>query len=243
MRATVWGCRGSIASPGPETVRYGGNTPCVELRPGAGPLVILDAGTGIRPLGANCEREGVREVHVLLTHLHLDHIEGLGFFPPLWPGDVDLLVGGRSSPVASLENRIARYLSPPLFPVALDEIPGPIAFHDVPDEEWAIGSVRLRAQPIAHPGPTVGYRLEENSHSFAYLPDHEPALVGELGSRPPEWVSGFSLAHGVDVLLHDAQFTEREYHARVGWGHSSVAHAVEFARLAEGGQLVLFHHH
>jgi phosphoribosyl 1,2-cyclic phosphodiesterase len=241
MRATVWGCRGSIASPGPETVRYGGNTPCVELRPAVGPLIVLDAGTGIRRLGVNCEREGVSEVHVLLTHLHIDHIEGLGFFSPLWAG-ADLHIWGPSSPVASLASRIGRYLSPPLFPVALEQVPEPITFHDVPDEEWAIGSVRLRAQPIAHPGPTVGYRVQENGRSFAYLPDHEPALVGELGSRPPEWVSGFSLAHGVDVLLHDAQFTEHEYLTKVGWGHSSIAHAVEFARLAEVGRLVLFHH-
>ena len=121
-------------------------------------------------------------------------------------------------------------------------MPGTITFHDVTDEEWTIGSVRLRAQPIAHPGPTVGYRIQEDGRSLAYLPDHEPALMGELGARPPEWVSGFSLADRADVLVHDAQFTEAEYEEKVGWGHSSVAHAVEFARLAKTGQLLLFHH-
>jgi phosphoribosyl 1,2-cyclic phosphodiesterase len=242
VRATVWGCRGSIASPGPETIRYGGNTPCIELRPAEGPLIVLDAGTGIRRLGADCEREGLRVLHVVLTHLHLDHIEGLAFFSPLWLREVDLHVWGPSSPVESLASRIARYFSPPLFPIALKDVPGTITFHDVPDEEWTIGSVRLRAQPIAHPGPTVGYRIQENGRSLAYLPDHEPALTGELGARPPEWVSGFSLADRVDLLVHDAQFTEVEYEGRVGWGHSSVAHAVEFARLANSGQLLLFHH-
>jgi phosphoribosyl 1,2-cyclic phosphodiesterase len=242
MHATVWGCRGSIASPGAETVRYGGNTACIEVRPDDGPLIVLDAGTGIRRLGADCEREGVREVHLVLTHLHIDHVEGLGFFSPLWAGAVDLHVWGPSSPVASLANRIGRYLSPPLFPVELKDVPGTITFHDVPDEEWRIGSVRLRAQPIAHPGPTVGYRIEEDGRSLAYLPDHEPALVGELGSRPPEWISGFSLAEHVDILVHDAQFTEREYESKIGWGHSSIAHAVEFARLAKAARLVLFHH-
>jgi phosphoribosyl 1,2-cyclic phosphodiesterase len=242
MHATVWGCRGSIASPGAETVRYGGNTPCIEVRPEDGPLIVLDAGTGIRRLGVACEREGVREVHLLLTHLHLDHVEGLGFFVPLWSGEVDLHVWGPGSPVANLASRIARYLSPPLFPVELKDAPGTITFHDAPGQEWEIGSVRLRAQPIVHPGPTIGYRLKENGRSLAYLTDHEPALVGELGSRPPDWISGFSLAEGVDILLHDAQFTEREYESKIGWGHSSVAHAVEFARLSQAGRLVLFHH-
>jgi phosphoribosyl 1,2-cyclic phosphodiesterase len=242
MHATVWGCRGSIASPGAETVRYGGNTACIEVRPDDGPLIVLDAGTGIRRLGVDCEREGVREVHLVLTHHHIDHVEGLGFFSPLWAGAVDLHVWGPSSPVASLANRIARYLSPPLFPVELKDVPGTITFHDVPADEWRIGSVLLRAQPIVHPGPTVGYRIEENGRSLAYLPDHEPALVGELGSRPPEWISGFSLAENVDILVHDAQFTEGEYEFKIGWGHSSVAHAVEFARLADAGRLVLFHH-
>jgi phosphoribosyl 1,2-cyclic phosphodiesterase len=242
VRATVWGCRGSIASPGAETVRYGGNTPCIELRPAEGPLIVLDAGTGIRRLGVNCEREGLRHLHVVLTHLHLDHIEGLAFFSPLWLREVDLHVWGPSSPVESLTSRVARYFSPPLFPIALKDVPGAITFHDVPDEEWTIGSVRLRAQPITHPGPTVGYRIQEDGRSLAYLPDHEPALTGELGTRPPEWVSGFSLAARADVLVHDAQFTEIEYEEKVGWGHSSVAHAVEFARLANARRLLLFHH-
>jgi phosphoribosyl 1,2-cyclic phosphodiesterase len=242
MHATVWGCRGSIASPGADTVRYGGNTPCVEVRPTDGPLIVLDAGTGIRRLGAICEREGIRELHVVLTHLHLDHIEGLAFFSPLWVRDVDVHVWGPSSPVESLPNRISRYFSPPLFPVELKDVPGTITFHDVPDDRWNIGSVGLLAQPIAHPGPTVGYRIQENGRSLAYLPDHEPALMGELGTRPPEWVSGFSLADHVDILVHDAQFTEREYEGRIGWGHSSVVHAVQFARLANAKRLLLFHH-
>jgi phosphoribosyl 1,2-cyclic phosphodiesterase len=242
MHTTVWGCRGSIASPGPETVRYGGNTSCVEVRPKEGPPIVLDAGTGIRRLGIECNREGLHEVHLLLTHLHLDHVEGLGFFLPVWSRDIEVQVWGPASPVSTLADRLARYLSPPLFSVDLKEIPGRITFRDVAESEWEIGSVRLRAQSIEHPGPTVGYRLEEDGSSLAYLPDHEPALVGDLGSRPPEWISGFSLADHADVVLHDAQFTEREYKSRIGWGHSSVAHAVEFARLAEAGRLVLFHH-
>jgi phosphoribosyl 1,2-cyclic phosphodiesterase len=242
VRATLWGCRGSIASPGPETVRYGGNTPCVEVRPCAGGIIVLDAGTGIRRLGSSSDLQGVSEVHLLLTHLHLDHVEGIPFFPPLWSGAVELNVWGPPSPVGTLADRIARYLSPPLFPLEVKDIPGTIKFRDVPEEEWKIGTVRLRAQPIIHPGPTVGYRLEEDGRSLAYLPDHEPALGGDFASRAPEWISGLSLADGVDVLIHDAQFTDEEYPAKIGWGHSSLTHAIDFARRAAVRRLVLFHH-
>jgi phosphoribosyl 1,2-cyclic phosphodiesterase len=242
MRVTLLGCRGSIPSPGPETVRYGGNTSCVELRPQEGPLVVLDAGTGIRRLGTHSDIEGLSEVHLVLTHLHLDHVEGLGFFSPLWTGQLELSVWGPASPVASLTERVARYLSPPLFPVELKDVPGTITFRDAPEQEWEIGSLRIRAQPIVHPGPTVGYRIEEGGRSLAYLPDHEPAFLGDLTSRPPEWISGFSLADHVDVLVHDAQFTEGEYVSKVGWGHSSVAHAIDFARRTAAARLVLFHH-
>jgi hypothetical protein len=142
--------------------------------------------------------------------------------------------------VRSLEERIARYFSPPLFPVQLSDVPAQMTFHDVPDE-WEIGSARLVAQPISHPGPTVGYCLsEENGRSLAYLPDHEPGLGADLTALPAEWVSGHALADAVDVLVHDAQYTEDEYAMRVGWGHSSVEQAVTFARKASVRQLVLY---
>jgi ribonuclease BN (tRNA processing enzyme) len=142
----------------------------------------------------------------------------------------------------SLEERIARYFSPPLFPVELTEAPARIRFHDAPEEGWEIGSARLFTEPVEHPGPTVGYRIEEGSASLAYIPDHEPALAGDLERASPEWISGFTLAERASVLLHDSQFFEHEYESRVGWGHSSVAHAVAFARASSTERLVLFHH-
>jgi phosphoribosyl 1,2-cyclic phosphodiesterase len=240
IRATIWGCRGSLASPGPDTLRYGGNTSCVEVRPDPDTLIVLDAGTGIRPLGL---RERLpRRIHLLLTHLHLDHIEGLGFFAPIWQPQTELHVWGPPSALRSLEQRVARYFSPPLFPVQLADIPSRVTFHDVPDDEWEIAGVRVLGAPVSHPGPTLGYRLSMDGRTLAYIPDHEPVLGVDIESLPAEWISGHELARDADLLLHDAQFTEEEYLQRVGWGHSSVAHAVAVARTAGVGRLLLFHH-
>jgi len=203
---------------------------------------VLDAGTGIRPLGVKLGGERLATIHLLLTHLHLDHLEGLGFFTPCWSSETALHIWGPPSSVRSLEERIARYLSPPLFPVQLSEIPAQMTFHDVPVEEWEIGPARLLAHPVSHPGPTVGYRLSEGGRSLAYIPDHEPAFGVDLSTVPPEWMSGYALVDGADVLLHDSQYGEDEYSARVGWGHSSVEQAVAFARITNVRRLVMFHH-
>lgn len=241
MLATVWGCRGSLATPGPGTVRCGGNTSCLELRLDDGSLLILDAGTGIRALGL--ELTNVREpIHLLLTHLHLDHVEGLGFFLPIWNAKNEVHVWGPASPVRTLDQRIARYLSPPLFPIQLADIPARVVFHDVPGEPWNIGAARIEAAPVSHPGPTLGYRIEADGAVVAYIPDHEPALGTDLAELKPDWISGLGVAQDTDVLFHDAQYFEDEYATRVGWGHSSVADTVTFARLAGARRLVLFHH-
>jgi phosphoribosyl 1,2-cyclic phosphodiesterase len=240
LHIRIWGCRGSLPTPGPTTVQYGGNTSCVEVTTSGGSRIILDAGTGIKQLGARLGREA--PIHLLLTHLHLDHLEGLRFFGPLWTPDAELHVWGPSSPMYSLEERVERAVSPPLFPLELADSPAKIVFHDVPHETWELAGMRVLALPVSHPGPTVGYRLEADGRAFAYIPDHEPVLGVELESLTSDWISGHALADGVDVLVHDCQFSEAEYPERVGWGHSSVAHAVSFARRAEVGQLMLFHH-
>ncbi len=179
MRVTIWGCRGSVPTPGPETITYGGNTSCVEVSLDDGRVLVLDAGTGIRPLGFDLLDRGLRKIHLCLTHLHLDHF---------------------------------------------------------------VDRVSLAAHFVVHPGPTVGYRIETSGSSFAYIPDHEPALAGAIAGRSIDWISGAALASGVDVLVHDAQYFEDEYEERIGWGHSSVADAVEFKRAVGAGKLVLFHH-
>jgi phosphoribosyl 1,2-cyclic phosphodiesterase len=242
VRATIWGCRGSLAAPGPGTVRYGGNTSCVEVETPTGGLIVLDAGTGIRSLGVDLAGRAPETIHLLLTHLHLDHVEGLGFFAPLFRQQTTVHVWGPPSSVHSLEERVASYLSPPLFPLHLTDFPAALRFHDVPDEDWEIEGVRVAARPVEHPGPTVAYRLESNGRSLAYIPDHEPALGLDLEAVSDDWISGYEVAAGADVLLHDAQYTEEEYPAKLGWGHSSVADAVALARSADVGRLLLFHH-
>lgn len=241
MRATIWGCRGSIAAPGASKLRYGGDTSCVEVQLDDGVLIILDAGTGIRELGARLEGS-VGEVHILLTHLHMDHVEGLPFFPLLWNPDANLSIWGPPSPALSLRERLARYMSPPLFPIDVHDVPAPCSFHDLPTEGWTIGSARVTALPIEHPGPTVGFRIEENGRSLAYMPDHEPAVLGDFRRESPEWIDGFAIAERADVLFHDSQYTPEEYEARRGWGHSSFTDSVAYAEVTGARKLVMFHH-
>lgn len=208
-----------------------------------GTLIILDAGTGIRELGQSLlNGERVQKINLFLTHLHLDHVEGLGFFPALWDPEVELHIWGPPSSLRSLEDRIAKLMSPPLFPVQLSDVPCRPVFHDVPSSEVTIGGARVLVEPVLHRGSTVAYRIEESGRSFAYIPDHEPALGVDLEQVEPKRVSGFVLAEGADVLFHDSQYTEDEYPTRRAWGHSSVAHTVNFALLAKARNLVMFHH-
>ena len=242
MRVRIWGCRGSVATPGPQTIRCGGNTSCIEISLDDGAVFVLDAGTGIRELGNDLVERGVKELNLLLTHLHLDHLEGLRFFAPLFDPDTTIHLWGPRSPVLTLKERIRRSFSPPLFPIDLMDTPAAVVFHDLPKTQWSIGSAKLTASLIVHPGPTVGYRIEADGSSVAYIPDHEPALTGDFTQRSRDWISGGSIAQDVDLLLHDAQYFEEEYDGRLGWGHSSVESAVAYADAVGARRLVLFHH-
>ena len=241
MRVEIWGSRGSLASPGPDTIRYGGNTSTVLVVGDDGEHVVLDAGTGIRPLGLRIP-EDVHRVDVLITHLHMDHLQGLGFFQPIFRPELEVHVWGPPSITMPLHARIGRYLSPPLFPVTLRQMPCKLALHDA--EPYArIGSLRVRSDLVCHPGPTVGYRITSPAGKVvAYLPDHEPALGVESFPTSSEWTSGFDLAHRADLLIHDAQYTDEEYDTHVGWGHSSIQHLASFAKLADVAQVAPFHH-
>jgi phosphoribosyl 1,2-cyclic phosphodiesterase len=242
MRVTIWGCRGGIPTPGPDTVRCGGNTSCIEVALDNGAVFVLDAGTGIRDLGNDLQERGARRIHLLLTHLHLDHLEGLRFFAPLFDEDVKIDVWGPRSPTQTLRERIRRSFSPPLFPIDLSEIPAKLSFNDVPGKPWSVEGAKLASGLVMHPGPTVGYRIEADASSVAYLPDHEPALTGEFEKRSLDWISGGSIAKDVDLLLHDSQYFDEEYENHVGWGHSSVDTAVAYAHAVGARRLVLFHH-
>jgi phosphoribosyl 1,2-cyclic phosphodiesterase len=241
VRITVWGARGSQASPGPDTIRYGGNTSCVEVQAASNTRVMLDAGTGLRVAGGRLPPE-VRRVDILLTHLHMDHIQGLGFFEPLFRPDFEVHIWGPGSATADLRQRLTRYISPPLFPVRLGELPCALHLHDLCDDLLDVPEVAVGTKLVCHPGPTVGFRLEDGSGTLAYLPDHEPFLACSRFADSPEWCSGFEIAAGVDLLIHDAQYTAAEYARRVGWGHSTLEHALAFARLAGVGSFMPFHH-
>jgi phosphoribosyl 1,2-cyclic phosphodiesterase len=241
VRLTLWGTRGSLPSAGPENVRYGGNTSCVEVRGADGTLLVLDAGTGIRRLGYAVERE-IPRVDILLTHLHMDHIQGLGFFAPLYQEGLEVHIWGPPSTRLDLATRLTKYLSPPLFPVRLGDLPCKPTLHDVTPGMFSIGGLAVSTDLVCHPGPTLGYRITENSASMAYLPDHEPALgTGEL-PLDPEWTSGLALAMNADLLIHDTQYVAEEYPEHTGWGHSAVGQTIAFAAAAHVKRLVTFHH-
>ncbi|HTE85972.1 MAG TPA: MBL fold metallo-hydrolase [Dehalococcoidia bacterium] len=241
MIVQLWGTRGSLPSSGPDTVGYGGNTASVEIQGADGTILALDAGTGIRRLGAAIDPSAER-VDILLTHLHMDHIQGLGFFAPFFRPAGEIHIWGPASATMDLRSRLTRYLSPPLFPVRIRDLEARVVLHDAPDQPIKIGGFEVVAQHVIHPGPTVGYRISAGEVSVAYLPDHEPALAASRFPAEPHWTSGFDLASGVDLLIHDGQYTDDERRARIGWGHSSVTEAVAFGELAGAQRLVLFHH-
>ncbi len=240
MKIKVWGARGSVPSPGPEMNRYGGNTSCLEMTLSDDSKLILDAGTGIRTLGSTLL--GAPQVNILLTHLHLDHIQGLMFFPPCFHAESRITIWGPASPEASLEDRIARYISAPLSPVEVRELPCEVDFRDTPPSEWQLGPATIRAESVTHRGPTLGFRVTDGDTTVCYIPDHEPALGSPIEGCEPEWLSGYELARDATLLVHDCQYTDAEYPEHIGWGHSRLSDTVAFADAVGAQRLLLFHH-
>jgi phosphoribosyl 1,2-cyclic phosphodiesterase len=220
---------------------YGGNTSCVEVTLADGTEIILDAGTGIRELAA-ARTSHASTMQILLTHLHLDHIQGLLFFGPLFDPTSEITVYGPPAPGPNLDQRLARYLSAPLSPVDLHELPARVEFAPCPRGEWQVGGARIQAAIVAHRGVTLGYRITEGESTLCYLPDHEPALGTSLADADAGWISGSGLADGATALIHDAQYRDDEYPNYVGWGHSRVSDTVTFASRTNAQRLILFHH-
>jgi phosphoribosyl 1,2-cyclic phosphodiesterase len=241
VRVKLWGVRGSIPVPGAAAAGFGGNTPCVGISAGDGCELILDAGSGIRELGSELSGH-CREIHILLTHLHLDHIQGLVFFAPMFDPTVQVTVWGPPALGRGLRERLARFISNPIFPVEIRDLPAHVSFKTAPSSPWRLGNVEVRASFIAHRGPTLGYRLEADGASVCYLPDHEPGLGADLASLEPDWISGHGLAADASLLIHDCQYADSEYPAHRGFGHSRLSDALVFAGRARAQHTLLFHH-
>lgn len=240
MKVNLWGVRGSIPTTGTDTAYYGGNTSCVDVWED-GWLLVLDGGSGVHKLVMK-ETLDQKRIDILLTHLHIDHIQGLGFFKPLFDPNMEVHIWGPASSYQSLHSRLSRYLSPPLFPVLIRDLPCKLTLHELTNSTWEIGPFTIQSAYVIHPGPTVGFRVKGHRSVFTYIPDHEPALGAEGLVKEKQWLSGFDLAEGADLLLHDAQYTSEEYLLKKGWGHCSMNDAAHFASLTGVKHLLLAHH-
>ena len=239
MKIMIRGVRGSIPTTGPDTVYYGGNTSCaVAVEDDC--ILVLDGGSGMQKFNL-MQATAVKRVDILLTHLHLDHIQGLGFFNPFFDPTLDIHIWGPVSNI-SLRSRLSRYLSPPLFPVLLRDLPCKLTLHEIGNSSFDIGPFHIESRYIIHPGPTVGFRIRGHQSVFTYMPDHEPMLGGKEFPADKRWISGMDLAEDADLLLHDAQYSAQQYQYRTGWGHSSMDDVAKFAELAGVKHLLLAHH-
>ena len=242
IEAACWGTRGSIASPGPDTVRFGGNTPCLEIRVQDGRRFIFDAGTGIRPLGVSMMDEtDTSDAVVFLTHFHWDHIQGFPFFMPLYDSDASVRIIGPDQAHADVKELFTTQMASINFPVPFTELSAKKEFSNLSGGVWEEDGFRVRAMRMRHPSFTVGHRVEYGGLSLAYMPDNE--LAGERYDVGEGWRKRLvDFLGDVDVLIHDAMFTDEEYGSKVDWGHSTFNQTVELAHEA-GAKKVLFFHH
>ena len=232
-----WGVRGSIASPGPDTIRYGGNTSCVEVRAGD-QLLILDGGTGLRRLGAHLlSLRAPCQAHIFLSHLHWDHIQGIPFFTPAFiPGNQVRFYGERKGE-QGLQDILEAQMHSPNFPVPLSIMRAQLSFQELtPTSELTLGDARVTTTALNHPNGCLGVRIERNGRAVVYATDTEHHANGALDPNL------LALARGADALIYDAMYTDEEYKTRVGWGHSTFSEGVRIAAAAGVRQLLFFHH-
>jgi len=256
-RIKFWGTRGSIAVPSPETLRYGGNTTCVELR-ADGEIIVLDAGSGIRPLGVALDREFQArpiKLSLLITHAHWDHIQGFPFFKPAYDSKNEIRIFGFDGAGATFREIMAEPMKSPFFPITMRELSARMDINKLNEMKFSLGKLDIHAAFVNHPGVCVGYRIFTSVGSLAFLPDHEPyefflhaARGKQLSPDEAKEVAADQHAllvqflRGSDILILDSQYTDQEYKTHIGWGHGSISSAVALALEAEVQTLVLFHH-
>jgi phosphoribosyl 1,2-cyclic phosphodiesterase/DNA-binding response OmpR family regulator len=247
MFVRFWGTRGSIPKPGPKTLRYGGNTSCVEVRSAAGIMVMLDCGTGAVALGAELMQSGKKPLrgHLLISHTHWDHIQGLPFFAPLFvPGNEWDVYAPRGFE-QSVRETLAGQMQHTYFPVELEQLGAAVRYHDLTEGVFNLGDIKISTQYLNHPALTLGYRLEADGVTVVYACDHEPhtrALAygsGDVGGQDQRHAEFLA---GADLLIHDAQYRAAEYEGKIGWGHSTLEYVVAMAQLAEVKKVALTHH-
>jgi phosphoribosyl 1,2-cyclic phosphodiesterase len=232
-----WGVRGSIPCPGPEHVRYGGNTPCVEVRCGSN-LLILDGGTGLRPLGEQLVALGPVNADIFFSHTHLDHIMGVPFFAPIYNKQSNLrLWAGHLTPPLHLKEVLSGMMIDPLFPVPIDFFGSQPHYQDFQagDTLYPCSGIAMKTTPLNHPNGATGYRIEYRGKSASYITDteHRPSGLDENILR---------LIEGTDIFIYDSTYTDAEYETHVGWGHSTWQEGVRLAEKARVKTLVIFHH-
>ncbi len=239
LNVTFYGVRGSTPCPCEENRRYGGNTSCVALESPGSPPIVLDLGTGLRYWGQTLAADGSFRGAALVTHLHWDHVQGLPFFVPADRVGAELdIYGPPQADGLSLEDAFGEFMRPPYFPVRFSDLRGAYRFHDVSDVDVAVHDAKVRVRTVPHVGGTNGYRVDMAGVTVAYLSDHQQPMDGSMD------IAGgvMDLAEGVDLLIHDAQYTPAEFEEKRHWGHCSVDYAVHVAMAAEVRTLCLFHH-
>jgi len=238
MHIRCWGSRGQIPVSGPEYDKYGGDTTCIEVRSNDGTLIVIDAGSGIRHLGARLLSENNLTINLLFTHLHLDHILGFPFFQPIYHSKSSLTVYGRSFTTSCFQEALHGMMQAPYFPVDLNSLPCSISYRDIKTNSFKIGSILVKSIALNHPNGGLGFRFEADGAVFVFLTDNE--LAYDLpGALPMGAYSEF--CEDADLLVHDAEFNNDEYEHFKAWGHSRYSDAVELAVKAEVRRLGLFH--
>jgi phosphoribosyl 1,2-cyclic phosphodiesterase len=237
VQITFYGVRGSTPSPCEANRRYGGNTSMVVLERPAAPPIVFDLGTGLRVWADTQPLDGSFRATALVTHIHWDHVQGLPFFPPVDRVGAHLDVYAPVQAEGPLAEVFGDFMRPPYFPVHYTQLRGTIQFHGVSDADFEIGSAKIKVRPVPHVGPTVGYRVDWEGVSVAYVSDHQAPLGLDTVAE-----SVLELCDGVDLLIHDAQYTPEEFQAKSHWGHCTVDYAVLVAKEAGARRLALFHH-
>lgn len=239
MLIRCWGARGSIPVSGPEYLRYGGDTPCLEVRTADGRVVIVDAGSGIRKLGNRLLAEGQNDYTMIFTHAHWDHIMGFPFFKPIYRPQTRLTIYGCPLAQHSVRDMISAVMNPPNFPVNFNDITAQVTYHHECAETFNVGSMTVKPIAISHPNQGLGYRFEEGGRAFVFLTDNEFTYDHQGGRSYEEYLA---FCRGADLLIHDAEYLPEEYEQTRGWGHSVFTDALRLALEAEAGRFALFHH-